>query len=167
MIIICINCNKKFEVDSSLIPKNGRTVKCGSCNHIWFYASNLQTSSVKSPSKKVVDSNIISKKDDSKSIVNNSQIINDNSSKKIFIPSDNFRKNKVTKTNFNKKVKTSLFNRFLSYFIVSIISFIALIIILDTFKAPIVNIYPDIEIFLYNFFETLKDIFLFLKNLFI
>ena len=37
MIIECINCNKKFNVDSALISNEGRTIQCGSCNHIWFF----------------------------------------------------------------------------------------------------------------------------------
>ena len=37
MIIECINCSKKFDVNSDLIPSAGRTIQCGSCNHIWFY----------------------------------------------------------------------------------------------------------------------------------
>ena len=41
MIIECINCNKVFEVNSELIPKNGRTIQCGSCNHVWFYNPNI------------------------------------------------------------------------------------------------------------------------------
>ena len=52
MIIECINCHKKFEVDSDLIPESGRNIQCGSCNHIWFfninneeYSKNLESSS--------------------------------------------------------------------------------------------------------------------------
>ena len=37
MIIECINCSKKFDVNSELIPSEGRTIQCGSCNHIWFF----------------------------------------------------------------------------------------------------------------------------------
>ncbi len=37
MIIQCINCNKKFEVNSNLIPSVGRNIQCGSCNHLWFF----------------------------------------------------------------------------------------------------------------------------------
>ena len=37
MIIECINCNKKFEVNSDLIPEEGRNIQCGSCNHLWFF----------------------------------------------------------------------------------------------------------------------------------
>ena len=52
MIIECINCHKKFEVNSDLIPESGRNIQCGSCNHIWFfninneeYSKNLESSS--------------------------------------------------------------------------------------------------------------------------
>ena len=34
MIIECINCNKVFEVNSELIPENGRTIQCLSLIHI-------------------------------------------------------------------------------------------------------------------------------------
>ena len=37
MIIQCINCNKKFEVNSELIPSKGRNIQCGLCNHLWFF----------------------------------------------------------------------------------------------------------------------------------
>ncbi len=40
MIITCPNCNKKFKIDISLIPDEGRDLECGSCNHVWFY--NIQ-----------------------------------------------------------------------------------------------------------------------------
>ena len=37
MIIECINCNKKFNVEANLIPENGRQIQCGSCDYIWHY----------------------------------------------------------------------------------------------------------------------------------
>ena len=37
MIISCPNCNKQFKINPSLIPDNGRDVKCGSCDYVWFY----------------------------------------------------------------------------------------------------------------------------------
>ena len=37
MIIECPNCNKKFNLDKNLIPENGRTLKCSSCDHIFLY----------------------------------------------------------------------------------------------------------------------------------
>ena len=46
-----------------------------------------------------------------------------------------------------------------------IISFVGLIILIDTFKLQLFNFYPDLELFLYSFYETLKDIQLFIKDL--
>ena len=57
------------------------------------------------------------------------------------------------------------FGKFLSYIIVSIITFIAIIIVLDTFKDPLSNIFPNLELVLYNLFETLRDLILFAKDL--
>ncbi len=37
MIITCPNCKKKFQIDATLVPKEGRDLQCGSCNHVWFY----------------------------------------------------------------------------------------------------------------------------------
>ena len=42
---------------------------------------------------------------------------------------------------------------------------IALIVIVDTFKSPISIIIPNIEYILYNLFESIKDIILFIKDL--
>ena len=36
MIIECINCFKKFDVNSRTNTSEGRTIQCGSCNHVWF-----------------------------------------------------------------------------------------------------------------------------------
>ena len=53
----------------------------------------------------------------------------------------------------------------LSYIVVFIISFIAIIIILDTFQSPIGKLVPNLEFFLYNLYETINDVKLFLKDL--
>ena len=37
MIVTCPNCKKKFTIDPTLIPEDGRDLKCGSCNHVWLY----------------------------------------------------------------------------------------------------------------------------------
>ena len=41
MIITCVQCHKKFEIESSLIPKRGRLLQCSSCNHQWFYKNDI------------------------------------------------------------------------------------------------------------------------------
>ncbi len=42
--ITCPNCKKTFEVNSNLIPMEGREVKCSSCYNIWYYKSNTNRS---------------------------------------------------------------------------------------------------------------------------
>ena len=41
MIIICISCNKKFDIDSNLIPEKGRLLQCNGCNHKWFFKKEV------------------------------------------------------------------------------------------------------------------------------
>ena len=41
MIITCGQCHKKFEIESNLIPKNGRLLQCSSCSHKWFYKRDI------------------------------------------------------------------------------------------------------------------------------
>ncbi len=56
-------------------------------------------------------------------------------------------------------------SKFFSYLIVFIISIVALIIFLDTLKTPLINVFPGLEIVLFNLFETLQDIKLFIIDL--
>ena len=163
MIIDCIKCDKKFEVNASLIPDNGRTIQCGSCNHVWFYKpkNDLSKDEVKTEisSLKSNDNVLENKKDE-------------NLNEKLSKTEDTNDHENIAKTesssdeviNDNKKTTFSV-SKFLSYFLVFLITFIALIIVLDTFKSPLSSIIPGLEIFLYNFFETLKDLYLFIKNL--
>ena len=125
MIIECVNCNKKFNVNSDLIPENGRLIQCGSCNHSWNFV------------KEVILNNQIS----------NNQINSDLGLK---------RSNVIS----SKKI----YNLF-SYILVFIISFAALLIFVDTLKSPLINLFPGLEIILFNLFETLKDIGLFIIDL--
>ena len=37
MIITCPRCQKSFNIDDKLIPTEGRLVKCGACEHTWFF----------------------------------------------------------------------------------------------------------------------------------
>ena len=37
MQITCDNCTKSFNLDETLISKEGRYLQCGSCNHKWFF----------------------------------------------------------------------------------------------------------------------------------
>ena len=163
MIIDCIKCTKKFEANPSLIPDNGRTIQCGSCNHIWFYKPKIEQS------KNEIKAEITSPKSNNNDLENKKD---DNLNEKLSKTEDTSNLENVANTgptsveliNENKKTTFNI-SKFLSYFLVFLITFIALIIVLDTFKSPLSSIIPGLEIFLYNFFETLKDLYLFIKNL--
>ena len=50
MIISCNNCNKEFNIDSSVIPEKGRLLQCSSCNYKWFFRKKVIKEHIK-PSK--------------------------------------------------------------------------------------------------------------------
>ena len=43
MIITCVKCSKKFNLDDNLIPEEGRELQCGSCNHKWFFRKEVKS----------------------------------------------------------------------------------------------------------------------------
>ena len=131
MIISCDQCNKKFEIESNLIPDDGRLLQCSSCGHKWFYKKSLEQQTTH---KKEI------KKPSHKKIITKDRIYQE-------------KNNKIKKTSF------------LNVILVFIISIIALIILVDTFKNPISLIFPDIKSILNSLYETLTDIILFFKDL--
>ena len=146
MIIECPKCNKKFQIDQNLIPNNGRTLQCGSCDHNWFFKFENE--------KKVVEEEEIHIDE----TVNDSQV------------KTSFEENIIEDENENtNNVKNKLNESNLNYFkiiLVAIISFVAFIIILDTFKNPLTSIFPNIKIILDNLYQSLHDIKLFMLDLF-
>ena len=162
MIIKCTNCNKKFRVDDDLIPEDGREIICGSCNYAWHFKPEKT-----SEKSLVLDNEMI---DLQKKTDQNDTDFNDNYSniKSEKIPkNDQIKISKETNVDFkiDKKNEYSKKSKFFSYLIVVIISFIALIILVDTIKSPLINIFPALEIILFNLFETLKDLRLFIIDL--
>ena len=147
MIIVCPSCGKNFDVDEKLIPDNGRLLKCGSCNQTWFFNKNVSEQTQQ----------LIDKPAKPKKILYKDKNIYKSLSKAPIKPGSELVKYRP-KYNFT-------FGKFLSYIIVSLITFIAFIIILDTFKSPLSNFFPNLELILYNLFETLRDIILFAKDL--
>ena len=153
MIINCPCGKKKFEVDSNLIPEKGRLLKCGTCDQTWFFDRTKITKTkeidipkydIKSPKIEITKQKEIS--ENSKSVIKK-----------------NIKKSSAI-VKYEKKSKFS-FSIFLSYVVVSIITFIAIIIIIDTFKNPLYDKIPQLEFILTSLFETLKDIKLFIKDL--
>ena len=164
MIITCPNCNKQFKIDNSLIPDEGRDLQCGSCNHIWFYNIQEKNNDVLELKQEIVSEDIETKVENKEDKIEEKQqpeeIIKTeiNNKKK----EKNSEKQKNTTTLKKTEDKGS---KFFSYLIVFIISFVALIILLDTLKTPLINVFPGLEIILFNLFETLQDIKLFIIDL--
>ena len=161
MIITCPCEKKQFKIDSSLIPQEGRELQCGSCERVWFYKPKNE-----SEAPLTLNENISEKKIEPAIETNDKKPeVRKNLQKKIIEPQI---KNKTSKEIPNKVKKLENENKgskFFSYLIVFIISIVALIILLDTLKTPLINVFPGLEIVLFNLFETLQDIKLFIIDL--
>ena len=145
MIISCDHCHKKFEINSSLIPKDGRLLECGSCNHKWFYKQDIKDKTeeiIIEPQLKNIEEEDI---DPIRKDISQIKELDTSSEKKEIIE--------------NKKIGV------LNIIIVFIISFVALIILVETFKKPISIYIPNIEFILNSLHEILRDIILFFKDL--
>ena len=166
MIISCSNCNKQFKINPSLIPDNGREVKCGSCNYIWFYKLEDNKTKPLPLHDNFADKEIKDEIDNK--IKDNTNEPNELSSQKDIDDIINKTDDKITEKQkpVKNKIKKNTSGKFFSYLLVSIISFVAVIILVDTFKVPLINIFPGLEILLFNLFEILKDIKLFIIDLY-
>ena len=165
MIINCPNCNKRFKINTSLIPVEGRDLKCGSCDHVWFYKiedKNLEPLSLK---EDIIDnedkSDIVDKK------IEQTNEVKKSSSHSKIDTKDKKDLDKIADKQIPSKNKTkNTSSKFFSYIFVFIISFVALIILIDTLKTPLINIFPGLEAVLFSLFEMLKDIKLFIIDLY-
>ncbi len=161
MIISCPSCLKKFKIEDNLIPSKGRNLQCGSCNHNWFY--KIENKTVE-PIK--LEENIEKKIEASE---DNVLISSTSESLKTKLSQDldkDVKNNDITQnSNLPLKSDNITFSKLLSYIIVSIISFAVFVILIDTIKTPLIDIFPGLEKLLFNLFETLKDIKLFIIDL--
>ena len=155
MIIVCVNCDKKFNVNSELIPDEGRAIQCGSCNHVWFFNKNDQTIKEIKKSNLQTDKSIF--KHQKRSVKKERKNVSSSGNNKINNKGSEIIKYQP-KSNFT-------FSNFFSYILVGIISIIGFVIVLDTFKSFLYGFFPNLEFLLFSFYETLKDIELFVKDL--
>ena len=162
MIIECPCKKKKFNIDINLIPAEGRNLQCGSCDRVWFYKKEDPI-----PETLEINQDIAIQENEY------SVKLNDNKSKDQIIK-QSVEKNKKAKSELSttketesksEAFKKTQSSKFFSYLIVFIISLGALIVLLDTLKTPLINIFPGLEVLLFNLYETLKDIKLFIIDL--
>ena len=169
MIITCNNCNKKFDIDSSLIPDMGRLLQCASCDHKWFFKKVVPENPVSSIDEDIGNDNVNIFEQNNSSI-NNVESVSNASNDEVEVNLEDETKEKIEinkgkSTQVNTKPNKQKNFKILNIFVVSIISFVAFIIIVDTFKYPIGKIVPNIEFILYNLYESIKDISLFIRDL--
>ena len=116
MIITCPCGDKKFNVDASLIPNEGRTLQCGFCEEKWHFK----------PNNKKLENDYIKKDIKIKKI-----------DPKENVPSEVDKIiSEAEKISVQKNIsidKTKLNAPLINMFILFLITFVACIIILDTF----------------------------------
>ena len=148
MIINCPSCEKKFELDGNLIPDKGRLLMCGFCDHTWFFNKNTKMPEINPVQPILKKPKFL---DDKKNI--NESFLNENK---------DVKGSEIIKYNSRNSLT---FNKFLSYILVILISFIGFLILIDTFRLPLYKIFPNLEFFLFSFYEILIDIKLFINVL--
>ena len=156
MIITCNNCNKRFEINSDLIPDKGRLLLCSSCNHQWFFKKEIQRNTINPSNNNLV-------MDYKKDLISNKKVEDIKEKKTLDKKSHNIKNNDLK--NSIKVIKGKKKTKILNSTIVFIITFIAVVILVDTFEQPISMIIPNIEFILYNLYESTKDILLFFEDL--
>ena len=152
MIIQCENCNKKFEIQDSLIPDEGRLLECGSCAHHWHYRpiTKLELTNEVQIKDEPTDQLIVKKTKKKSKII-----------KKIY---ENDADDEIDQTNESITTKEKNIS-FINFLLVGIISFVAIVILVDTFKNQIAYVIPNISLYINDLHEILRDIFLFIADL--
>ena len=162
MIIECPACSKKFNIDEKLIPEEGRLLKCGNCEHTWFFKKEENI-------KKEAKTTKISENEENKSETNIEPV------KEPIKQTKKIRK-KITKKSSTKestskelvsidKSSVSRENNIIKKIFLIIISSIAFILLFDTFKNQISVIFPGILKMSDNLYLVINDLKLFIKDL--
>ena len=162
MIVECPACSKKFNIDEKLIPDEGRLLKCGNCDHTWFYKKEenlkLETETIK-----------INEIDENKSEINIEPVdVPIKETKKI---RKKISKKSSTKESTSKelvsidKSSVSRENNIIKKIFLTIISIIAFILLIDTFKNQISVIFPGILKMSDSLYLVINDLKLFIKDL--
>ena len=162
MIIECPACSKKFNIDEKLIPDEGRLLKCGNCDHTWFYKKEenlkLETETIK-----------INENEENKSEINLEPVdVPIKETKKI---RKKISKKSSTKESTSKelvsidKSSVSRENNIIKKIFLIIISIIAFILLIDTFKNQLSVIFPGIVQMSDSLYLVINDLKLFIKDL--
>ena len=152
MIIVCPSCSKNFNVRDDQIPDKGRLLQCSSCKHEWFYTKKIIP----------IDDNIGELSDDE--LTQDSFGILDKGEDQHNKEIAEDKKVELEKPKTRIKKEGKQFN-FFKILLVFIISFVAFILIVDTFIVQISKYVPFAEKSLDNLYQSIIDISLFFQNL--
>ena len=162
MIIECPACSKKFNIDEKLIPDEGRFLKCGNCEHTWFFKKEENIKSEAETTK-------ISQIEENKSEINIEPVdVPIKQTKKI---RRKISKKPSTKESTSKELvsidknSVSNENNIIKKIFLIIISIIAFILLIDTFKNQISVIFPGIVQMSDSLYLVINDLKLFIKDL--
>ena len=162
MIIECPACSKKFNIDEKLIPDEGRLLKCGNCDHTWFFKKEENI-------KLEAETTKLNEIKENKSEINTEPVEEP-------IKQTNKIKKKISKKTSKKestskelvsidKSSISRENNIIKKIFLIIISFIAFILLVDTFKNQISVIFPGILKMSESLYLVINDLKLFIKDL--
>ena len=162
MIIECPACSKKFNIDEKLIPAEGRLLKCGNCDHTWFFKKEENI-------KLETETTRLNEIKENKSEINIEPVEEP-------IKQTNKIKKKISKKSSKKestskelvsidKSSVSRENNVIKKIFLIIISIIAFILLLDTFKNQISVILPGILKMSDSLYLVINDLKLFIKDL--
>ena len=166
MIIQCVNCNKKFEIQDKLIPDDGRLLECGSCAHQWHYTPITKLELTDEVQTKVDEVQVKTDEVQIKDEPAEQLIVKKTKKKSKIIEKidENDADNEIDHTNENITTKKKNIS-FINFLLVGIISFVAIVILVDTFKNQISYVIPNISLYINELHEILRDIFLFIADL--
>ncbi len=162
MIIECPACSKKFNIDEKLIPDEGRLLKCGNCDHTWFYKKEknliLETETIK---KNEIEENKTEIKIEPVDVpIKQTKKIRKKISKKSSTKESTSKELvSIDKSSISRE------NNIIKKIFLIIISVIAFILLIDTFKNQISLIFPGILKMSDSLYLVINDLKLFIKDL--
>ena len=152
MIIVSPSCGKNFNVRDDQIPDKGRLLQCSSCKHEWFFTKNTIP----------INDNMDEISNDEFTQESFGILDEEEDQRDKEIAEDKRVKSEKPKNREKKEGKQ--FN-FFKLLLVFIISFVAFVLIVDTFIVQISEYVPFAEKYLDNLYQSLIDISLFFQNL--
>ena len=193
MIIECKNCSKKFTVNDTDIPSNGRLVQCGFCSTQWHQLP-ITVADKKITKSEITQENLSDSSDEQKAAdgkkykfmgeqlvelhasgkygkiakKNISLELNTLTGKKVKVQK---QKNK-NETLIEKNDKFPSFEEengmgIFTFLILAIIVGFSIIGVLQTFKEQLLPFWPDLDNYLTYISETFYNIYIIIKDLFI